>query len=360
MDQDAKPDIVISSVDGNTSPAGKLILLRNSSSATTFSFDPLVSYQTSGSSAEVTVADLDSDGRNDVAVVNTYLNTFSVFRNISIAGTIALDNKMEFITGINPLSVCVANLDGNSRPDLVIANSGSNNVSVFSNSSAGNSILFSSRFELPTGNNPYSIEVADIDSDQRPDIISANHGSGTISILRNLIDGRFISSFSPTSGSTGTVITITGENFTGATAVSFGNVPAQSFAVLSPTTISAVVGGGASGSVSVITPGGIATSNGFTYNVVTGIGSPVTNNVNDLTVSPNPASGNVIVEHPASIKNAQLYFVDVLGRALKQVLVVKNTKQTKVNLAGLAPGVYQIIWINGARSFSRSLLLNGK
>ena len=69
-----------------------------------------------------------------------------------------------------------------------------------------------------------------------------------------------ITSFTPTSAGTGTTVTITGTNFTGATAVSFGGTAATSFSVVSSTSITAVVAGGASGTISVVTPGGTATS----------------------------------------------------------------------------------------------------
>jgi IPT/TIG domain len=69
-----------------------------------------------------------------------------------------------------------------------------------------------------------------------------------------------ISSFSPTSGRTGTAVTITGTAFTGATAVRFGGVRA-SFVVNSATQITATVPVGAlTGKISVTTPGGTGTS----------------------------------------------------------------------------------------------------
>ena len=63
-----------------------------------------------------------------------------------------------------------------------------------------------------------------------------------------------ITSYTPTSGGTGTVVTITGANFTGVTAVAFGGTSAQSFTVVDDTTISATVGSGASGYLTVTTP----------------------------------------------------------------------------------------------------------
>ncbi len=73
-----------------------------------------------------------------------------------------------------------------------------------------------------------------------------------------------ISSFTPTSATTGATVTITGTNFTGSTAVSFGGVAATSFNVVNSTTITAVVALGASGSVSV-TRGATSTLAGFTF-----------------------------------------------------------------------------------------------
>lgn len=70
-----------------------------------------------------------------------------------------------------------------------------------------------------------------------------------------------ISSFTPTTGSVGTVVTITGTNFTGATDVSFNGTAATTFSVTNATTISATVPTGATtGTISVTTPNGTATS----------------------------------------------------------------------------------------------------
>jgi uncharacterized surface protein with fasciclin (FAS1) repeats len=83
-----------------------------------------------------------------------------------------------------------------------------------------------------------------------------------------------IASFAPTSGTTGTNVTITGTNFTGATAVKFGNIAATSFNIVNATTITAVVGAGATGDVSVTTAGGTATKGTFTYTTTPPAGAP--------------------------------------------------------------------------------------
>ncbi len=74
-----------------------------------------------------------------------------------------------------------------------------------------------------------------------------------------------ISSFSPMSATVGETVTITGTNFTGATGVFFSGISPASFTVDSPTQIRAVVKWGATGDVSVRTPGGTAYLPGFTF-----------------------------------------------------------------------------------------------
>lgn len=77
-----------------------------------------------------------------------------------------------------------------------------------------------------------------------------------------------ITSFTPTTATQGATVTFTGTNFTGATAVSFGGTAATSFSVINATTITAVVGAGASGNVSITTSGGSASLAGFVFSVL--------------------------------------------------------------------------------------------
>ncbi|WP_345954267.1 IPT/TIG domain-containing protein [Mucilaginibacter sp. PAMB04168] len=82
-----------------------------------------------------------------------------------------------------------------------------------------------------------------------------------------------ITAAQPLSAGTGKTVTLTGRNFTGATAVSFGGTPAASFKVVSPTTITAVTGSGASGDIQVISPAGTAIFSGFEFVPAPGITS---------------------------------------------------------------------------------------
>jgi uncharacterized repeat protein (TIGR03803 family) len=87
--------------------------------------------------------------------------------------------------------------------------------------------------------------------------------SGTLSSNVKFRVTPVTSSFSPITGPVGTVVTITGQALTGATAVTFGGVKAISFTVNSYTQVTATVATGAkTGKVAVSTPGGTAVSAG--------------------------------------------------------------------------------------------------
>ncbi|MFE3249743.1 IPT/TIG domain-containing protein [Streptomyces sp. NPDC059209] len=78
-----------------------------------------------------------------------------------------------------------------------------------------------------------------------------------------------ITSVAPSSGPTagGTNVTLTGTGFTGATAVTFGGIPATSFVVNSASQITAVTPAGSTGAavVSVTTPGGTSAPDAFFF-----------------------------------------------------------------------------------------------
>jgi hypothetical protein len=74
-----------------------------------------------------------------------------------------------------------------------------------------------------------------------------------------------VKNFYPTSGQKGTIVQILGKNLGTTAAVRFGGVLADSVWVTSDSTVRAIVGNGATGSVSVTTAYGTASRSGFTF-----------------------------------------------------------------------------------------------
>jgi hypothetical protein len=98
-------------------------------------------------------------------------------------------------TGIlDPGPVQLADLNGNGIPDLIVINSGGNNVLVYpglGNGQFGPELNGGKGFF--TGTDPVSVTVADVNGDGRPDLIVANKGSNDVTVLRNepTADGGF-------------------------------------------------------------------------------------------------------------------------------------------------------------------------
>lgn len=130
--------------------------------------------------------------------------------------------------------------------------------------------------------------------------VSVTTANGTASLSGFSFVGPVITSFTPIIADAGTIVTITGSNFTGVTDVRFGGTPTTSFTVVSSTTIRAIAGTGSSGNVSVITANGTATLPGFTFGVptitsVAPASGPVGATVTIIGINFNPQrSGNTV------------------------------------------------------------------
>ncbi len=189
LDGDGKPDLATANIGSNS-----VSVLRNTSTTGTIatnSFAAKTDFTTENEPRSVAIGDLDGDGKPDLAVTNQASNSVSVFRNTSSSGSIAATSfaaKTDFTTGSNPYSVAIGDLDGDGKPDLAVTNQGSNSVSVFRNTGTSGSIAatsFAAKTDFTTGSNPYSVAIGDVDGDTRPDLATANSGSNSVSVLRN-------------------------------------------------------------------------------------------------------------------------------------------------------------------------------
>jgi trimeric autotransporter adhesin len=167
-------------------------------------FAAKVDFSSGANPYSVAIGDLDGDGKADLAVANLSANTVSVFRNTSTSGSLtsaSFASRVDFTTGNSPYSIAIADVDGDDKLDMVVANEVSNTVSILRNTAASGSITsssFAAKVDFPTGTNPISVAVADMDADGKPDVVVANFYSNTISIIRNTVTfGITSSSFAP-------------------------------------------------------------------------------------------------------------------------------------------------------------------
>ncbi len=242
-------------------------VLRNTSTPGNISFAPKLVYAAGSEPFSISAGDLNADDKPDLVVANNNGQSISLFKNTGSPGTVSFDAQTIISTGAGfPTDAIVCDLDGDGKPDIAETNNGSNTAAlVFKNTGTGDALSFAPFVSYPTTQGPWSMAAADLDNDGKPDLTIANAYSNIMSVMRNTVNNPVIQSFSPATATMGQVVTITGANFTGTTGVLFGGVPAASFTLVSPTTITAVPGVGASGDVTVIQPGGITALPGFTY-----------------------------------------------------------------------------------------------
>jgi len=158
-----------------------------------------------------------------------------------------------------------------------------------------------------------------------------------------------ISSFTPTSGTTGTVVTIHGAHFRGTTLVRFGGTSAASFSVLSDSVVTATVGTGASGPIKMTNARGIGVSSGsFTFKHAH----------RDLAVYPNPVTnGTLTVQVPETTAPSRFVLSDASGHVVLTIPVSSGVKQMIIPVSRFNKGIYKLVWSDGQSTASQTILL---
>ncbi len=102
----------------------------------------------------------------------------------------AFSTKRDNTTGAGPYSIGIGDLDRDGKPDIVSANFISNTLSIIrglgSAMSGGSPYpAFSPKTDIATGSGPQGVALSDIDGDGKLDIVVANFTSNTVSVYRN-------------------------------------------------------------------------------------------------------------------------------------------------------------------------------
>ncbi|WP_170162349.1 FG-GAP-like repeat-containing protein [Caldimonas tepidiphila] len=131
----------------------------------------------------VAIGDLDGDGRNEVVVGGNGCGA-AVFRQGS-GGSLVLAS---LLNRADMARVRLADLDGDGRAELLGGSLASDQLSIWRQNAAGELVLHATPGLGATG--AADFEVADVNGDGRPDLVAAVSGS-YVAVLRQQADGSF-------------------------------------------------------------------------------------------------------------------------------------------------------------------------
>ena len=149
------------------------------------SFGDRTDYYAEDAPVSAFCADLDGNSFPDLAVANYWSDNVSILKNQGLA---TFQTQVSYPAGSYPTSVFCADLDGDNDLDLAVTNEASDNVSILKNNGNG---TFQAKVDYPAGDGPQSVFCADLDGDSYQDIVVANCNSDNISVLINNGDGTF-------------------------------------------------------------------------------------------------------------------------------------------------------------------------
>ena len=157
-------------------------------------FQPAAAFSTDAFyTVALTAGDLNGDGHADIAALNNCNSARCTNGTLTILlgnGDGTFQNAVNYDLGITPKAVVIADLNGDGKPDMAATSSSSNFVSVFVNQGGG---TFAAGVTYSVGANtlPAGLAVADLNADGVPDLVTADSGKNAVSTRLGNGDGTF-------------------------------------------------------------------------------------------------------------------------------------------------------------------------
>jgi hypothetical protein len=187
FDRDGRLDLVTVSFS-----TMQVAIFPNTSTPGNISFGETITFPTTTNLNEVALADIDGDGKLDIVVANLQSveesdSTITVYRNTSSVGAISFQEILPHsFVGFLPTCVAVDDIDGDGRPDIASASFGDGTATVLRNISSPGNVAFEEVVEFDNGGGvPHTVALGDLDGDGLADMIVANTGLEGLLLFRN-------------------------------------------------------------------------------------------------------------------------------------------------------------------------------
>ena len=185
LDGDGKPELVISR---SGSPRNSIHILRNVSAGTVAFAAPINLFlEVSHFATRIIIRDLNQDGKPELIVTNSFNNVLYVFRNTTASGTLSFASPPTEIPIVNAATnygVEVQDFDGDGLPDLAVTPFQSNDIFLLKNQSSG-SIAFGTAQKITLSGTLNSLNSADFNQDNKPDLVVTNTINNQVHVLLN-------------------------------------------------------------------------------------------------------------------------------------------------------------------------------